>query len=132
MHILRSGADATARLQVISGRDIGAVAGALRAAEPEIESLAPADVPAIVMDSYLIPGSCLLPVDFEAATPPDARAQVPGILARHPAETGSSRRKSALTPDRRPLRTSAGVYARGGKTRVLVDRVAAGSGRKAR
>lgn len=88
MDSLRSGADATARLQVISGQDIGVVAGALRAAEPEIEGLAPADVPAIVMGPYLIPGSCLLLVDFEAATPPDARAQVAGIVARHLGEAG--------------------------------------------
>lgn len=75
MDILRSGASATARLQVISGEDIGVVALAVRAAVPEIESLAPADVPAIVMGPYLIPGSCLLLVDFEAATQP---ATTPG------------------------------------------------------
>jgi len=88
MDSLRSGTDATARLQVISGQDIGVVARALRAAEPEIESLAPADAPAIVMGPYLIPGSCLLLVDFEAATLPDVLVQVPGILARHLGEAG--------------------------------------------
>jgi hypothetical protein len=60
LDILRSGAGATARLQVMSGEDIGVVAGALRAAAPEIESLAPADAPAAhrpVPPSYLAAGS---------------------------------------------------------------------------
>jgi hypothetical protein len=88
MDILRSGAGATARLQVTSGEDTDLVAGALRAAVHEIESLSPDDAPAIVMGPYLLPGSCLLLADFEAATPPDVLAQVPGILARHLADAG--------------------------------------------
>ena len=80
--MLRSGAGRPAMLHVAAA-DPGRVTEAVRAALPEISGLAPADAPAVLMGPFRLPDGCLLLADFEAVTPPDARARIPGILARH-------------------------------------------------
>lgn len=79
---LRSEAGQVAMLHVAAA-DPGRATEAVRAALPEISRLAPADAPAVLMGPFRLPDGCLLLADFEAVTPPDARAQIPDILARH-------------------------------------------------
>lgn len=73
---------------LITAADPGRATEAVRAALPEISSLAPADTPAVLMGPFRLPDGCLLLADFEAVTPPEARARIPGILARHLEQDG--------------------------------------------
>lgn len=84
---LRSAAGQVAMLHVTVA-DPDRATEAVRAALPEISSLAPADAPAILMGPFRLPDGCLLLADFEAVTPPDTRARIPGILARHLEQDG--------------------------------------------
>lgn len=84
---LRSAAGQVAMLH-IAAADAGRATEAVRAALPEITGLAPADAPAVLMGPFRLPDGCLLLADFEAVTPPDARARIPGILARHLEQAG--------------------------------------------
>ena len=84
---LRSEAGQVAMLY-ITAADPDRATEAVRAALPEISGLAPADAPAVLMGPFRLPDGCLLLADFEAVTPPDARARIPGILARHLEQDG--------------------------------------------
>jgi hypothetical protein len=84
---LRSAAGQVVMLHVAAA-DPDQATEAVRAALPEIGALAPADAPAVLMGPFRLPDGCLLLADFEAVTPPDARARIPGILARHLEQDG--------------------------------------------
>ena len=84
---LRSAAGQVVMLHVTAA-DPGRATEAVRAALPEIGGLAPADAPAVLMGPFRLPDGCLLLADFEAVTPPEARARIPGILARHLEQDG--------------------------------------------
>lgn len=84
---LRSAAGQVVMLHVTAA-DPGRATEAVRAALPEIGGLAPADTPAVLMGPFRLPDGCLLLADFEAVTPPEARARIPGILARHLEQDG--------------------------------------------